>query len=129
VVGHEGVGNHDPEGPWYYGTDIAVHPDYRGQGIARRLYELRKQLVVDLGRRGIVAGGVIPGYADHKDQMTAQEYVDRVAAGELFDATLSVQIANGFEVHGVIENYVDDQSTDGWASFIVWFNPNVPRDM
>jgi GNAT superfamily N-acetyltransferase len=129
VVGREGVGNHDPDGQWYYGTDIAVHPDYRGRGIARRLYELRKQLVLDLGRKGIVAGGVIPGFADHKDQMTAQKYVERVAAGELFDPTLTVQIANGFEVRGVIENYVDDESTDGWASFIVWFNPNVARDM
>lgn len=128
VVGREGVGKHDPDGDWYYGTDIAVHPDYRGRGIARKLYELRKQLVVDLGRKGIVAGGVIPGYADHKDRMTAQDYVDRVAGGELFDPTLSVQIANGFEVRGVIENYVEDESTDGWASFIVWFNPNVPRD-
>ncbi len=123
VSGEEGFGNHDPDGEWYYGIDIAVHPDYRGRGIARRLYDLRKQLVIDHNRKGFIAGGVLPGYADHKDHMTAQEYVDAVAAGELFDPTLSVQLRNGFEVIGVIADYVEDPTTDSWASFIVWHNP------
>lgn len=123
VVGDEGVGNHDPDGDWYYGIDIAVHPDYRGRGIARRLYDLRKQLVIDHNRKGFIAGGVIPGFADHKAVMSAQAYVDSVASGELHDPTLSVQIRNGFEVHGVIADYVDDPTTGNWASFIVWRNP------
>ena len=69
---------------------------------------------------------MIPGFADHKHEMTAAEYVEAVAAGDLFDPTLSMQIANGFEASGVISDYVDDATTDGWASFIVWFNPDVP---
>jgi GNAT superfamily N-acetyltransferase len=126
VIGETGADKHDPSGDWYYGKDIAVHPDLRGMGIGRRLYELRKQVVKDHGKRGIIAGGVIPGFADHKHEMTAAEYVKAVAAGDLFDPTLSMQIANGFEARGVISNYVDDETTDGWASFIVWFNPDVP---
>jgi GNAT superfamily N-acetyltransferase len=127
VAGEEGVGNHDPNGAWYYGIDIAVHPDYRGRGIARTLYDLRKQLVIDRGKRGIIAGGVIPGFAAHKHEMSAQEYVDAVASGDLVDPTLSAQVRNGFEVLGVIANYMSDETTDHWASFIVWFNPNLPR--
>lgn len=127
VIGVTGADNHDPSGDWYYGKDIAVHPDFRGRGIGRRLYELRKQVVKDHGKRGIIAGGVIPGFADHRDRMTAKEYVDAVAVGDLVDPTLSMQIANGFEVRGVIADYVDDKTTDGWASFIVWFNPDVPN--
>lgn len=127
VIGETGADNHDPGGAWYYGKDIAVHPDMRGKGIGRRLYDLRKQVVRDYGKRGIIAGGVIPGFADHKHEMTAGEYVEAVAAGDLFDPTLTMQIANGFEVRGVISDYVDDETTDGWASFIVWFNPDVPN--
>jgi GNAT superfamily N-acetyltransferase len=127
VVGPHGMELHDPDGDWYYGIDIAVHPDYRGRGIARKLYDLRKQLVIDRGRRGIIAGGVIPGYAVHKHQMSAAEYVDAVASGRLTDPTLTAQLRNGFEVRGVIADYVHDESTDNWASFIVWFNPDIPR--
>jgi hypothetical protein len=35
-----------------------------------------------------------------------------------------MQIANGFEVRGVVADYVEDVTTEGWASFIVWFNPD-----
>ncbi|MBX3054452.1 MAG: GNAT family N-acetyltransferase [Caldilineaceae bacterium] len=115
--------NHNPSGEWYYGTEIGVHPDYRGRGIARRLYDLRKGLVVRCNKRGFVAGGVLPGYAAHRHEMSAQEYVDRVVAGELFDSTLTVQLHNGFTVHGVLADYFPDEQTGGWASLIVWENP------
>jgi len=124
VIGEDGVGNHTPSGDWYYGIDIAVHPDYRGRGIASELYRRRKQVVIDLNRHGIIAGGVIPGYAHHKGDMTAEEYVNAVAIGDLVDPTLTPQIKNGFEVRGVISNYLHDEAVDNWASFIVWFNPS-----
>ena len=69
-----------------------------------------------------MAGGVIPGFADHKDKMSAEDYVARVAAGELYDATLSMQIENGFEARGAIANYITDLAVDSWASLIVWEN-------
>ena len=111
---------HDPTGEWYYGTDIAVDPRYRRRGIGSRLYDLRKEVCRTLGLRGIIAGGVIPGYAEHKHRMSAADYVDKVAAGELYDRTLSFQIENGFEARGVLENYMEDPEVDNWASLIVW---------
>lgn len=113
---------HNPAGEWYYGTSITVDRGYRRRGIGSRLYELRKNVCRDLGLRGIIAGGVIPGYAEHKDSMTAEEYVGKVAAGELYDRTLSFQIRNGFEVRGVLEDYMSDPTVNSWASLIVWFN-------
>lgn len=121
----DGIRSHDPDGAWYYGIDIAVHPGYRGRGIGKRMYELRKQVVRDFERRGIIAGGVLPGYADHKSEMSADVYARAVAAGDLFDPTLSFQLANGFELLGVIADYVEDPDADGWASFLVWHNPEV----
>ncbi len=111
---------HDPTGEWYYGTDISVDPRYRRRGIGSRLYDLRKEVCRTLGLRGIIAGGVIPGYAEHKDSMSAAEYVEKVAAGELYDRTLSFQIENGFEARGVLQDYMEDPDVDNWASLIVW---------
>lgn len=122
VSGDHQCGNHKPDGEWYYGTDITVHPDFRGQGIGKMLYDKRKALVVRDGKRGIIAGASLPGFHGHKSTMLIDDYVSKVVAEELFDPTLSFQLANGFEVRGLLENYVDDEADDGWAALIVWEN-------
>jgi ribosomal protein S18 acetylase RimI-like enzyme len=122
ITGEHQCGNHNPDGEWYYGTDITVLPEYRGRGIGGMLYEKRKGLVIRDGKRGIIAGGSLPGYFDHKAEMPIEEYVARVVAGELTDPTLTFQISNGFEVRGLLENYLEDASDDGWAALIVWDN-------
>jgi GNAT superfamily N-acetyltransferase len=120
ITGENQCGNHDPDGAWYYGTDITVLPEYRGRGIGRLLYQARKDLVRRHGKRGIIAGGSLPGFYDHKSEMTIEEYVTAVVAGELRDPTLTFQLDNGFEVRGLLENYIEDEADDGWATLIVW---------
>lgn len=124
VTGEHQCANHDPNGDWYYGTDMIVDPDYRRRGIGRALYDRRKEVVRSYDRKGIIAGAYMPGFGDHKHTMAAAEYVERVVAGRLYDPTLSFQIENGFEVRGVLEGYVDEGWTDGWHAFIVWDNPD-----
>jgi GNAT superfamily N-acetyltransferase len=111
---------HDPQGQHFYGADVSVHPDYRGRGIARRLYDARKELVRRRGLRGIVTGGMIPGFAHYKSAMDAETYVARVIAGDIFDPTLSVQLRQGFRVRGLLPTYLPDSATDGWAVLIEW---------
>ena len=123
ISGEHQCGNHDPDGDWYYGTDITVLPEYRGRGIGRMLYEKRKGLVMADGKRGIIAGGSLPGYFEHKATMPVDEYVDLVVSGELHDSTLTFQLDNGFQVRGLLENYLEDEADDGWAALIVWDNP------
>lgn len=116
--------NHNPNGAYYYGADISVHPDFRRQGIGRRIYTARQDIVRHYNRRGIVAGGLLPGYAKHKGTLTVHKYVDRVVAGELYDPTLSFQLRNGFQVRGMLENYIDDEASDNWSTLIEWVNPS-----
>lgn len=125
IIAGGSYANHDPAGAWYYGADISVHPAYRGLGLGRQLYSARKGLVRRLRRRGIVAGGQLPGYPRYRQELSVSEYVDRVVAGELTDPTLTFQLANGFEVYGLLKGYIEDAHTDDWASFIVWFNPDL----
>jgi len=128
VVGPLGSDYHLEYGEWYYGTDIAVAGDYQRRGIGRRLYGLRKDLVRRFNRAGMVAGGVIPGFANYKHDLTAEEYVTRVSARELTDPTLTMQLDNGFEAIGALKNYWTDQAVDNWASLIVWRNPDFDPD-
>lgn len=116
--------NHQPDGEYYYGSDISVHPDYRRRGIGSKLYEARKGLVKRINRRGIVAGGLIPGFVNYKHTLTPQEYVEKVLGGELYDSTLSFQLHQGFKVKGLVENYIEDSASDNWAVLILWENPD-----
>ena len=123
ITGEHQCGNHDPDGEWYYGTDITVLPEYRGRGIGGMLYEKRKALVMRDGKRGIIAGGSLPGYFAHKASMSIEDYVGRVVARDLHDPTLSFQLSHDFEVRGLLEDYLEDDADDGWAALIVWENP------
>jgi GNAT superfamily N-acetyltransferase len=111
---------HDPRGQHFYGADVSVHPDYRGRGIARGLYDARKALVRQRGLQGIVTGAMIPGFVHYKATMNAQAYVNHVVAGEIFDPTLSVQLRQGFLTRGLLPNYLPDSATDGWSVLIEW---------
>lgn len=114
---------HDPEGDWYYGGDISVHPDYRRRGVGSKLYQARKDIVKEMNRRGFVAGALIPGFAAYKASMSPHEYVKNVVAGKIQDSTLSFQLGRGFEARGLLENYIEDEASDNWATLIVWENP------
>ncbi len=116
--------NHDPNGAWYYGGDISVHPGFRRRGVGTLLYQARMGIVKRLNRRGIVAGGLIPGFLAYKESMPPSEYVARVCAGDLYDSTLTFQLRRGFEVRGLLENYIEDEASDNWATLIVWQNPS-----
>jgi predicted N-acetyltransferase YhbS len=116
--------NHDPDGDWYYGGDISVHPDYRRRGIGARLYAARKDVVKRLNRKGIVAGGFLPGYIRYKGKISVPDYVAGIVAGEIYDSTLSFQLSQGFTVRGMLENYMEDSASDHWAALIAWENPD-----
>ncbi|GGJ29905.1 GNAT family N-acetyltransferase [Deinococcus roseus] len=114
--------NHNPAGEWLYGADIAVHPDYRGYGLSTLLYNARHDLIRRLGLKGHVAGAMPKGYHQHRD-LLIEEYVQKVMAGELRDPVLSVQLKRGYQVHGIIPDYLEDPSCGNYGVFIVWKNP------
>ncbi len=123
------IRNHDPHGDTLYGIEIMVHPDYRGHRLSRRLYDARKQLVRRLNLSRIIIGGRIPGYQQHADEMTADEYVERVQSKELYDPVFTAQVANGFELRRLIPNYLPgDQESRGYATFLEWINHDYRRD-
>jgi predicted amidohydrolase/GNAT superfamily N-acetyltransferase len=117
------ITNHDPDGDTLYGIEMQVHPKTRGQRLSRRLYEARKDLVRRLNLRRMAIGGRIPGYGEHKEYMTADEYVDNVVNQALKDPVLTSQIANGFVLDALIPDYLpDDEDSVGYATSLIWPN-------
>jgi predicted N-acetyltransferase YhbS len=122
ITGGSTLPRHDPEGEVLYGLELVVHPEARGQGVGRLLYDLRKTLVRALGLEALVVGGRIPGYevAYRAERITAERYVAEVASGKRQDPVLSMQLAVGLEPEGVLENYLWDPASRHHAVRLVW---------
>lgn len=116
--------NHDMRGDTLYGADVYVHPDARGLGVGAALYVARRELCKKLNKRRILAGGRLWNYDEHAAEMSAHEYAQRVAAGEFRDLVLSFQLREGFELRGVMPNYLLDPKSHNHASLIEWLNPD-----
>jgi predicted amidohydrolase/GNAT superfamily N-acetyltransferase len=116
--------NHDQSGDTLYGADVYVDPDHQGGGIGAALYEARRRLCKSLNLRRILAGGRIAGYAEYSDELTPEDYTQRVKEGEIHDRVLSFQLGQGFVIRGILRNYITDPMSLNMASLIEWLNPD-----
>ena len=119
MIGSFGLRNHDPDGDWLYGVEIAVHPDYQRHGIGSALYRARLALIDELGLEGWFAGGMLMGYYRYRGRMTPREYGQRVIAGEIEDPTVSMQLRRGFEPRAIIEEYYPEWKAGHAAVLLV----------
>ncbi|MEQ8275090.1 MAG: GNAT family N-acetyltransferase [Deltaproteobacteria bacterium] len=118
------IRNHDYDGDTMYGIEIMVSPRHRGMKLARRLYEVRKQIAREFNLKRIIIGGRIPGYGTYADEMSARDYVEEVMSKRLFDPVLTVQASNGFQLVRLIPDYFPtDSESRGYATFLEW--PNI----
>jgi len=128
ITGDAYFTTHDPDGDVLYGAEVVVDPDYRSMRLGRRLYDARKELCKKLNLRAIIAGGRIPGYKDHADRMTPQQYVEAVRGKKVHDPVLSFQLANDFQVRRVIRGYLPgDAASLDYATLIQWENMYYER--
>jgi ribosomal protein S18 acetylase RimI-like enzyme len=123
VTGQGLFKNHDPLGDSLYGADISVHPDFRYKGLATMLYNARKELAMKMNLRRVIAGGRLYDYYKYAKMMSAEEYTKKVVKGELKDPVLSLQLKNGFKLVKLLTNYLYDERSLNYASFIEWLNP------
>lgn len=119
--------NHDPvDGKTLYGAEVMTHPDYRGQGVGKALYQGRRELCKKFHLLRIRAGARMVGYATYKDELSPEEYLVEVAEERIFDPTISFQIKQGFRPLAVVKGYItDDPETLGYAAVIEWLNPDI----
>lgn len=119
--------NHDSEnGRTLYGAEVMVRPNEQGRGIGQKLYAARREIVRRLVLLRIRAGARLAGYRRYAGQLTPEQYVKKVVAGELRDPALSFQLKQGFVPLAVAPDYLHhDPESLGFAAVIEWLNPEV----
>lgn len=129
ITGGQTLSTHEPEGNAIYGVDICVSPHFRGKGLAHALYDRRFQLMRELGLRHFLAGARIPGFSawQTKTKGDVEKYVEKVAAGDLYDPTLSLQLKIGFRVVSLLPRYMRDPDAGDNAVLIEFEDPPPPE--
>jgi len=124
ITGNYEFFTHDNKtGDILYGIEVAVHPNYQGLRLGRRLYDARKELCEQLNLRGIIAGGRMPNYKRYSDKMTPREYIEKVKHKEIYDPVMTFQLSNDFHVKKVLTNYMPrDLESKSFATLIEWNN-------
>lgn len=124
--------NHDPgKGRTLYAADVMVDPAVQGRGVGKLIYQAREQLLRSRKLLRIRAGARLQGYHRYQDEMTVEDYVDRVVDGTIADPTLTFQLKRGFKVLGVVRGYMrHDPLSLGYAAVIEFLNEDVaaPED-
>ncbi len=126
MIGSFGLRNHDPDGSWLYGVEIAVHPDYQRHGVGSALYRARLELIHELDLEGWYAGGMLMGYHRYRELMSPREYGQRVIAGEIIDPTVTMQLRRGFEPRAIVENYYPEWKA-GHAAVLLVYQPSLQQ--
>lgn len=129
ITGDFSFSTHNPDGDVLYGIELFVHPDFREMRLGRRLYDARKELCEHLNLRAMVAGGRIPNYHRYREELSPREYIERVKLTEIYDPTLTFQLANDFHIRKVLRGYLphDPESCD-FATLLEWNNIYYQED-
>jgi len=125
MLGDLTISQHNPQGKWLYGVEMAVHPNFRQYGIGTALYEARFELVRQLGLRGWYAVGMLMGYERYRHLMSVREYGEKVMRRELDDPTVTMQMNRGFRPLTVVEDYLEEEASGNAGVLIVWDNPDT----
>ena len=117
---------HDDHGEFLYGYETCVLPGLRGLRIGQRIYNARTRLVKFYQLKGIVFAGRIPNYSKRKKKVkSVEEYIEKVKLKEIKDPTLGFHLRRGFEVIGVLKNYLPlDKDSLGYGVHLKWLNPD-----
>ncbi|MEW4454479.1 GNAT family N-acetyltransferase [Bremerella sp. JC817] len=119
--------DHNAEGPTLYGADIMVHPTHQHHGLGHALTDQARFLVEAEGLWRMVGASRLPGYGQHRSEISADAYVEEVVNGTRFDPVLSIHLKDGWTAVRPIQGYLQhDPDSAGWAVVIQWVNPECP---
>jgi len=131
ITGYGYISRHNPKGDYLYGLEIGVSREKRGLRLGQRLYNARKRLCEELDLKGIVFGGRMPGLTKNRKKIRDPEaYVQAVLNKEIRDPVMGFQLRNGFEVTGIIKNFLpEDKDSAGYAAHMLWRNPKCSETL
>jgi len=123
TVGGPFLHTFDPAGTTVYGLDISVHPNFRGKGVGRLLYQTRFDLVRRMRMERYGTACRLPGFLAHSAQFpgtSVDQYAKEVVSGLIADRTLTPLLRYGLSFITVIHQYMEDCESGDAAALLEW---------
>lgn len=123
TVGGHYLEAHDPHGTTFFGADVSVHPDWRGIGVARAMFQARFELVRTMGLKRYGTACRIPGWREWSlaNAGADQEvYCRLVANGETMDSTMTPLTRMGLRWTGLVRGHMEDYESGDAAAILEW---------
>lgn len=117
------IGTHDPDGESLYIVDIGIKPKFRKLKLGKLLMEAMYERVVVDGLERLIGGGRMPGYHRYAHELSAEQYIENVLAGELKDPVISFLLSCGRMPVTLVPGYLDDEESHDYALLMEWKNP------
>jgi ribosomal protein S18 acetylase RimI-like enzyme len=117
------IRNHDPKGNTLYIVDISVRPKYRKLGLGNLMMQAMYHVVIEKGLDRLLGGGRMPGYHKVADQMSPEQYLEKIVSGTLKDPVITFLLRCSRVPIGVVKNYLDDEESCNNAALMEWKNP------
>lgn len=125
LTGSGSIHTHDAHGTSLYVVDIGIKPKFRQLKLGKLLMEAMYERVVSDGIERLIGGGRMPGYHRYAEQLTAEQYVEHVLAGELRDPVISFLLSCGRMPVSIIPGYLADEESLDYALLMEWNNPFI----
>ncbi|MNE56322.1 hypothetical protein D3C80_1512220 [compost metagenome] len=84
------------------------------------MYKARHEACRALGIKAQIIAGMTIGYGKFKDQMTIEEYCERLGKKEFTDPTITPQMNTGFRWIKPVYDYINDPES-GNASILMYY--------
>ena len=117
-------GSHQAGGDTLYCAALVTDTSRRGFGVARALMQAQRRLCRRMNLARVVSTSRLAGYADHHEELSAEEFARRIVWGEIEDPGLRFALAHGCQFCGVLRDYLpEDGESRGHAALLAWLNP------
>ncbi|MED4052566.1 GNAT family N-acetyltransferase [Niallia taxi] len=117
------ITTHSKDGNALYVVDISIRPAYRSLGLGKIMMQAMYQIVIDKKLDRLIGGGRMPGYRKYADELSPEEYVSQVVAGEKKDPVITFLMSCGRMPVCVLNDYLEDEDSLNHVVLMEWKNP------
>jgi ribosomal protein S18 acetylase RimI-like enzyme len=117
------IKTHNKNGNTLYIVDICIRPSFRKLDLGKLLMQSMYETVIHLNLDRLLGGGRMPGYHKFANELTPEQYIEKVVNGEIHDQVISFLLRCGRTPLVLVPGYLEDEESHHYGLLMEWKNP------